>query len=99
LSRVEIFLFVLRVSEEKVDLFVGHQVVDNPDTAALAAPAERTADFAQAAASADNVARSRFKRQGDLQLAIVGIIQQRGDLPRENLRFDKMHTAQTTPMA
>ncbi len=96
---VEIFLFAFRVSEEKVDFFVGHQVVDNPDPAALAAPAERAADFAQAATSADNVARSRFEREGDLQLAIVGIIQQRGDLLGENLRFDKMPIAQNTPLA
>ncbi len=73
---VEIFLLVLRVSEEKVDFIVGHQVVDNPDPAAFAAPAERAADFAQAAASADNIARSRLKRQGDLQLTIFGLIKQ-----------------------
>ena len=96
---VEVLLFVLRVSEEKVDFLVGHEVLDDPDATTLATAARRPADFAQTATPANHVARSWFERQGDLQLTVVGVIKQQGDLLGKNLRFDKMLTTNSTPMA
>ena len=92
-------MLIFWVSEEKIDLILFQQIVNDSDPSPLAPSLRRPSNLPKSTASANDISCFWVEGKDDLKSSVCGIIKQVGDLLGENLSFDKVHMMNYTSLA
>jgi hypothetical protein len=92
-------LLVFLIREEKVNLILFNEVINNPDSAPLSSPLGSPPNLPKATASSNDFACLRIECELNLKSSKICILKQFKDLLGKYRSFDEMHTTIHTPMA